>query len=208
MSGYPLRAELTAWNKPKARAALNLNDDLPVLLVFGGSKGAHSINEAVVPQLPTLLEMAQVIHISGQLDWETIQTAHASLTSEQKKRYHAFPYLHEEMGAALASADLVISRAGASTLGEFPFFGLPAILVPYPHAWRYQKVNADYLAERGAAVILKDELLKDQLLPMIKDLLANPSKREAMSKTMKSLSHPQAAQAIAEQLLQLGGQRQ
>ena len=68
--------------------------------------------------------MAQVIHISGQLDWETIQTARASLTSEQKKRYHAFPYLHEEMGAALVSADLVISRAGASTLGEFPFLWL------------------------------------------------------------------------------------
>jgi UDP-N-acetylglucosamine--N-acetylmuramyl-(pentapeptide) pyrophosphoryl-undecaprenol N-acetylglucosamine transferase len=208
VSGYPLRAELAAWDKSKARAMLNLNDDLPVLLVFGGSKGARSINEAIVLQLPTLLEMAQVIHISGQLDWETIQTARASLTSEQKKRYHAFPYLHEEMGAALASADLVISRAGASTLGEFPFFGLPAILVPYPHAWRYQKVNADYLAGQGAAVILKDELLKDQLLPMIKDLLADPSKREAMSKAMKSLSLPQAAQTIAKQLLQLGGQRQ
>jgi UDP-N-acetylglucosamine--N-acetylmuramyl-(pentapeptide) pyrophosphoryl-undecaprenol N-acetylglucosamine transferase len=205
VSGYPLRAELTAWNKQKARAALNLDDSSPVLLVFGGSKGARSINEAIVPQLPTLLEMAQVIHISGQSDWEVIQTARSGLTSEQKKRYHAYSYLHEEMGAALVSADLVISRAGASTLGEFPFFGLPAILVPYPHAWRYQKVNADYLAERGAAVIVKDEMLKNELLPVIKDLLANPSKREAMSKAMKSLSHPQAAQAIAEQLLQLGG---
>ena len=54
--------------------ALNLDDELPVLLVFGGSKGARSINEAIVPQLPTLLEMAQVIHISGQLDWEAVQT--------------------------------------------------------------------------------------------------------------------------------------
>ena len=111
------------------------------------------------------------------------------------------------MGAALASADLVISRAGASSLGEFPFFGLPAILVPYPHAWRYQKVNADYLAERGAAVIVKDEMLKTDLLTVIRDLLANPSKRKAMSKAMKSLSHPQAAQAIAEQIVRLGEQR-
>ena len=97
------------------------------------------------------------------------------------------------MGAALVSADLVISPAGVSTLGEFPCFGLPAILIPYPYAWRYQKVNADYLAERGAAVIVKDEVLKNELLPVVKALLANPSKLEAMSKAMKSLSHPQAA---------------
>ena len=77
----------------------------------------------------------------------------------------------------------------------------------YPHAWRYQKVNADYLAKRGAAVIVKDELLMDGLMPVIKELLANPSKRAAMSKTMKSLSHPQAAQALAGQIIQLGGQR-
>ena len=205
-TGYPLRAELAAWTKQKACAALNLDDDSPVLLIFGGSKGARSINESIVPQLPTLLELTQIVHISGQLDWRAVQTARAGLTSEQRKRYHAFPYLHEEMGAALACADLVISRAGASTLGEFPFFGLPAILVPYPHAWRYQKVNADYLAERSAAVILKDELLKDELLPVIKDLLANPSKRKAMSKAMKSLSHPKAAQAVAEQILRLGGE--
>jgi undecaprenyldiphospho-muramoylpentapeptide beta-N-acetylglucosaminyltransferase len=206
MTGYPLRSELTTWTKQKAYSTLNLDNDLPVLLVFGGSKGARSINEAILPQLPTLLELAQVIHISGQLDWNVVQTARTNLTSEQRNRYHAFPYLHEEMGAALAAADLVISRAGASTLGEFPFFGLPAILVPYPHAWRYQKVNADYLAERGAAVIVKDEMLKKDLLPVVKDLLANLSKREAMSKAMKSLSHPQAAQAIARQIMQLGGQ--
>jgi len=206
-TGYPIRAELTAWNKSKGYAALHLDDEVPVLLIFGGSQGARSINEAIVPHLPTLLELAQIVHISGQLDWGVVQIAGAGLTSEQRERYHAFPYLHEQMGAALAAADLAISRAGASTLGEFPFFGLPAILVPYPHAWRYQKVNADYLAERGAAVILKDELLSDELLPVIKDLLANPSKRKAMSKAMSSLSHPQAPRVIAEQILRLGGER-
>ncbi len=207
VTGYPLRTDLAAWTKQKARATLNLDDVSPVLLVFGGSKGARSINEAIVPNLPVLLEMAQVIHISGQLDWEVVAAARAGLTSEQQSRYHAFPYLHEEMGAALASADLVISRAGASTLGEFPIFSLPAILVPYPHAWRYQKVNADYLAQRGAAVIVRDEMLKHDLIKIIKDLLANPLKRQAMSKAMKSLSQPQAAQAIAGQILRLGGQR-
>ncbi|MBI1855632.1 MAG: undecaprenyldiphospho-muramoylpentapeptide beta-N-acetylglucosaminyltransferase [Chloroflexi bacterium] len=205
VTGYPLRAELKAWTRSDARRTLGLNDNLPVLLIYGGSKGAHSINLAVLPHLPGLLEMAQVVHITGQSDWETAQSTRAGLTSGQRTRYHAFPYLHEEMGAALASADLVVSRAGASTLGEFPFFGLPAILIPYPYAWRYQKVNADHLAERSAAVIIKDEQLQEELLLVVKDLLENPSKRKAMSAAMRSLAKPQAAQAVAGQLLELGG---
>jgi UDP-N-acetylglucosamine--N-acetylmuramyl-(pentapeptide) pyrophosphoryl-undecaprenol N-acetylglucosamine transferase len=109
------------------------------------------------------------------------------------------------MGAALSIADLVISRAGASSLGEYPYFGLPAILVPYPYAWRYQKVNADYLAERGAAVILQDEVLAERLPLIVKDLLENPNKREAMHFSMQSLSLPRAADAIAGQLVELAG---
>lgn len=206
-TGYPLRVDLAAWDKRKGLQALGLEEDLPVLLIVGGSKGARSINQAVVPNLPVLLEMAQIVHLTGQLDWEAVQSARAGLASAQMRRYHAFPYLHQEMGAALACADLVVARAGASTLGEFTFFGLPAVLVPYPHAWRYQKVNADYLAQRGAAIIVKDELLRGELLTVVKDLLRNPSKRRAMSAAMKSLARPRAAQAIAEQLLALGGQR-
>ncbi len=207
VTGYPLRPDLTAWTRQRGRRALQLDENAPVLLVVGGSKGAHSINRVIVPNLPSLLDMAQIVHISGPSDWEVVQTARAGLTSAQQTRYHAFPYLHEEMGAALASADLVVARAGASTLGEFPYFGLPAILVPYPYAWRYQKVNADYLAQRGAAVIVKDELLEEELLLVVKDLLENPAKLQAMHAAMKSLAHAQAAQAIAEQLLDLGGQR-
>jgi len=207
VTGYPLRADLEAWTRSEARRTLELHDDLPVLLIYGGSKGAHSINLAILPHLPTLLKTAQVVHITGQSDWETAQSTRAGLTSGQKTRYHAFPYLHEEMGAALASADLVVSRAGASALGEFPFFGLPAVLIPYPYAWRYQKVNADHLAERGAAVIVKDERLQEELLVVVKDLLNNSSKRKAMRVAMRSLAQPQAAQAIAGQLLELGGAR-
>lgn len=207
VTGYPFRSELATWNAKNGRKALGLTDELPVLLIFGGSKGARSINHAIIPNLPSILELAQVVHISGQLDWPFVEKARDGLTSGLKTRYHAFPYLHEEMGAALVSAGLVISRAGASTLGEFPFFGLPAVLAPYPHAWRYQKVNADYLAQRGAAVLVKDEMLQEKLLPIVRDLLRNPAKREAMRSAMKSLAQPRAAQMIAEQLLELGGER-
>ena len=98
------------------------------------------------------------------------------------------------MKAAFSAADLVVSRAGASTLGELPTFGVPAILVPYPHAWRYQKVNADYLASRGAAVIAQDESLADELLPLVRSLMIeNPEKRAGMQQKMQSLAVPDAA---------------
>ncbi len=207
VTGYPLRGNLLAWTRESGRAALQLDDQLPVVLVMGGSQGARSINQAIAANLPALLTIAQVIHITGQLDWETVQKETVSLTPTEKQRYHTFPYLHEDMGAALAAADLAVARAGASTLGELPMHNLPAVLVPYPHAWRYQKVNADHLAQRGAAIILADELLQKQLLRVITDLLENPSKRRAMQTATSSLRRPDAALAIANQLLQLGGRR-
>ncbi len=205
-TGYPLRTGLLNWSREKAISHFGLDASLPTLLVTGGSKGARSINTAVSEHLNELLEMAQIIHLTGSLDIETVQGVAEKLPAEKKSRYHVMPYLHD-MGAALAAADVVVSRAGASSIGEYPFFGLPAVLVPYPYAWRYQKVNADYLAERNAAVILQDELLKDKLLPVIKDLLSNEHKRDAMKNAMKSLSQPHAAAEIAGQLVKLAGEQ-
>jgi UDP-N-acetylglucosamine:LPS N-acetylglucosamine transferase len=206
VTGYPLRPDLSTWFRFEARTALGLSSRKPTLLIFGGSKGARSINKAALANLPKLLEIAEVVHISGQLDWDEIEEADAGLTSEQQERYHTFPYLHE-MGKALAAADLVVSRAGASCLGEFPFFELPAVLVPYPHAWRYQKVNASYLAKHGAAVILDDSQLREELVDTVKVLLENPGKRESMKKAMRSLARPDAAQAIASRLIELAGEK-
>ncbi|OGN73522.1 MAG: undecaprenyldiphospho-muramoylpentapeptide beta-N-acetylglucosaminyltransferase [Chloroflexi bacterium GWB2_49_20] len=207
VSGYPTRPELANWNQASARKQFNLLDNVPVLLIFGGSKGARSINYAVLDHLPDLLNIAQVIHISGELDWPVVDAKRKELTGEQSARYHAFPYLHEEMGAALASADLVISRSGASTLGEFPLHALAAILVPYPYAWRYQNVNAQHLASRGAAVVLEDSQLESQLVATIQRLLENPIQLKAMRTAMQSLSHPQAAALIGQRLFSLARER-
>lgn len=198
VTGYPTRPELGRWERASARQKLGLDARAPVVLVFGGSKGARSINQAAKAVLPELLTLAQVVHITGTLDWKEIEAAREALPAELVERYHAFPYLHEEMGAALAGADLAVSRAGASTLGEFPLFGLPAILVPYPYAWRYQKVNADHLTSHGAALILEDVRLKTDLLPTITDLLENRQKLERMSEAMRKLASPQAARKLAQ----------
>ena len=120
VTGYPVRPDLAGWNKAKALDYFGFNADLPTLAVTGGSKGARSINKAVMKCLPKLLDHMQVIHLSGYLDWEEVEANAQTLTTEQAGRYQAFPYLHE-MGAVLGAADLIVSRAGASTLGEYPW---------------------------------------------------------------------------------------
>jgi UDP-N-acetylglucosamine:LPS N-acetylglucosamine transferase len=204
-TGYPIRPDLALWDRQTAHQHLGVTGKLPVVLVFGGSKGAHSINMAVLSNLRALLEKCEIVHLSGDGDWELVKSRREELPVELASRYHAMAYLHE-MGAALAAADVVISRAGASSLGEFPLFALPAILVPYPHAWRYQKVNADYLTRRGAAIMLPDNRLNDELLVTLTVLLENPNKLKAMRAAMFELSHPRAAEKIASALLELAGE--
>ena len=197
VTGYPTRLSLRLSRREESLGLFNLAPDLPTLLVFGGSKGARSINQALVSILPDLLTDMQVIHISGNLDWPQIEIASNDLPDNLRDRYHAFPYLHSEMGAALDAADLVVSRAGASVLGEFPLYGLPAILIPYPHAWRYQEVNAHYLENRGAALVLQDHELQVHLYSTIKKLMKDHQMRNEMSQAMSSLATPQAAESIA-----------
>jgi UDP-N-acetylglucosamine:LPS N-acetylglucosamine transferase len=207
VTGYPIRPDLQSWDLEDARQALGLRADLPVLLILGGSRGARRINRSLINILPELLKATQVIHVTGRLDWPDVEDASRLVLRELDQdisgRYHAVPFLYDEMGAALTAADLVLSRAGASTLGELPLFGLPAVLVPYPHAWRYQKVNAQFLEDKGAAVVLLEADLDNKLLPLILELLQSNSRREKMSHAMRSLAKPEAARAISELLIGL-----
>jgi UDP-N-acetylglucosamine--N-acetylmuramyl-(pentapeptide) pyrophosphoryl-undecaprenol N-acetylglucosamine transferase len=173
-----------------------------VLLVFGGSKGARSINQAVLKGLPSLLRLAVVVHVSGAGDWAEVSAARAALTKEQQARYLAFEYLHEEMADAMAAADLAVCRSGAVSLGELPFVGLPAVLVPYPYAWRFQKVNAAYLAERGAAVVLEDDKLAGELVKTVTSLLMDNDELAVMREAMLALGQRDGAKQIARVLLE------
>lgn len=204
VTGYPVRPGLQEWTREAALEYFDFNPSLPTLLVAGGSKGARSINTALLRILPELLKETQIIHLTGHLDWDTIDENSKKLTGVQSQRYQAFPFLHE-IGAAFAAADLIVSRAGASILGEYPLFALPAILVPYPYAWRYQKVNASYLVERGAAQIIPDENLDEQLLYRIQALINNKSELSRMSNAMAELAAPEAAKNIANLLCEMAG---
>jgi UDP-N-acetylglucosamine--N-acetylmuramyl-(pentapeptide) pyrophosphoryl-undecaprenol N-acetylglucosamine transferase len=197
VTGYPIRQGLRGMEVNQACKALGLSAGLPILLVMGGSSGARSINRALMAALPELLPEMQVIHLSGKLDWPEVEAARKGLSPELTARYHAYPYLHEEMGAAFSASDLVLCRAGASSLGELPLFGLPAILVPYPYAWRYQRINADYLAKRGAAIVVEDAELPAKILPIVRELMENRQRRAQMRLAMQSLARPEAATSIA-----------
>ena len=205
VTGYPLRQDRLDARRDRALAHFQLDPARKTLLVFGGSQGARSINIALAGILPELLDQGlQILHITGQLDWGR----HLDQLGDLKTRagYQAFPYLHEDMGLAFAAADLAVCRAGASCLAELPLFGLPAILTPYPHAWRYQRVNADYLSDRGAALRLNDDQLPTKLLDAVTSLIGDERRLAAMSAKSKALANPDGAGNLARLLLAIGGE--
>lgn len=206
VTGYPTRAGLVRKQRSEAVEYFQLDPTLPVLLIVGGSKGAHSLNTAGLDHLPELLQVTQIIHLTGQGDWEVVKAAASSLASDLQCKYRPFAYLQEDMNYAFSAADLAVSRAGASTLGEFPLFGLPAILVPYPYAWRYQKVNADYLVQHGAGLIVENSDLSARILPLVSEILASRERLESMKVGMAALSKPDAAAKIADLLVSLASE--
>ena len=203
VTGYPVRRELVRAraSKAEAQAHFGLDPARKTILVSGGSKGAQTLNRALSGVLDRVLDRWQVIHISGAQDAEEMLARRERLSHDQKARYKLYIYLHgEEMGLAFAAADVAVSRAGASILGEYPLMGLPAILAPYQFAWRYQKVNADYMAGQGAAVRLDAQDLEQTLWPTLEDLLNDEARLAAMKNSALSLAKPEAAVALASQL--------
>ncbi len=204
VTGYPLQRNRLEATREAGLKRFKLDAARKTLLAFGGSRGARNINMALGEILARLLhDGLQVIHITGELDWKRCVEQVGDLRGHPS--YHAFPYLHEEMGLAFAAADLALCRAGASTLAELPLFGLPAILAPYPYAWRYQKVNADYLGERGAALRLNDEDMPNELYETISTLIHDEARLSAMRDRCKALANANGADRLAALLLEIGG---
>jgi len=131
VTGYPVRRELFRMDKQQARTLLNIEGQRPVVLAFGGSQGARSINQAITKPgtLAHLLQKTDLIHISGPKDAARTQAVYQQLPPDWQRHYHLYPYLHAKMAAAFVVADVIVSRAGASILGEAPAAGAPSVLV-------------------------------------------------------------------------------
>jgi UDP-N-acetylglucosamine--N-acetylmuramyl-(pentapeptide) pyrophosphoryl-undecaprenol N-acetylglucosamine transferase len=207
VTGYPVRRAVRNATRAEARRRFGLADDRPVVLVFGGSQGARSLHEAVAAAATRLLGSASLLHIAGARGHEAARDARQTLPHELRAEYQLSEYLHDEdMAAALAAADLVVSRAGAAVLGEFAARGLPAVLVPLPIAGGHQRLNADVLAEAGAAVIVTDDQLDgESLADTVERILADDQRLADMARASRSLDRPDAAERVWSMLESLSG---
>jgi UDP-N-acetylglucosamine--N-acetylmuramyl-(pentapeptide) pyrophosphoryl-undecaprenol N-acetylglucosamine transferase len=202
VTGYPVRSEFWKANRGEGRERLGLAPEEKVLFVTGGSTGAHRINRAVAAEISGLLELCEVIHVSGPGDEPWLREIRDGMPDGLRNRYHLHGYMHEEMPWAMAAADLALCRAGASTIGELPALGLPAVLVPLPLAGAHQRTNARYLEKHGAAQILEEESL-DDVLPVVGSLLHDEARLREMRDASRRLARPNAAARIAGMLLDL-----
>lgn len=198
LSGNPVRLSLARIGAREAREAFGLDAERPTVFVFGGSLGAGSINAAIAKFLPRLEEAGvQVLWQTGSAQYEAMRAAAAG-----RRHVVVRPFI-DEMNVAYSAADVAVCRAGATSLAELTVLGIPAILVPYPHAAAdHQTKNALALAEAGAARLLRDSDL-DALGGTILDLLQDAAALRDMAECSRRMGHPRAAFEIAEAVQRL-----
>ncbi|HEY6249362.1 MAG TPA: undecaprenyldiphospho-muramoylpentapeptide beta-N-acetylglucosaminyltransferase [Candidatus Angelobacter sp.] len=194
--GVPVRQEFFTVSNPT-------QNHPPTLLVFGGSQGAHSINQAVtaaVPEVLGRLPALRLIHQTGERDYNEVQAAYsrAGIAAEVS----AFI---DNMPQAFAGADLLVCRSGASTVAEVTAAGKPAIFIPFPRAADdHQRRNAEAIAQAGAAVLLPEwELTRGKLAQMVTELLSNSGRLREMAAKARELGHRDAAAQVAEMVSSL-----
>jgi UDP-N-acetylglucosamine--N-acetylmuramyl-(pentapeptide) pyrophosphoryl-undecaprenol N-acetylglucosamine transferase len=201
VTGTPIRPLATA-GKAAARARLDLPADVPVLLIFGGSQSVRRLSDAVAASIVGLAERCIVLHLTGTAAFDEAERLRASLPEPIRDRYRVHAFLHEDMDAALLAADLLVGRAGSSTLAEAAAAGLPMVVVPYPHAAAHQRANAAEMVSAGAAILVADEELDGPALLEAAGLLTDPRLAE-MSAAARRVSRPAAAIVCAELLERL-----
>jgi len=206
VTGTPIR-DLAHVDRVAARERFEIPGDARCLLIFGGSQAVRRFDEAIDAALPELARRAIVLHVAGPSSMAAAEARRAALPEGLRPRYRPYPFLNDEMTDALAAADLVVGRAGASTLAEVTALGTPAVIVPYPHAAGHQGGNARVLADAGAGTVIPDDAFDGPALLAAAEVLAEPRRHVAMSAASRSLARPGAADAVAELLLALAERR-
>ena len=203
-TGNPVRQNLIETNMTREEAvrSFGLDPEKKTILLVGGSLGARTINESVLQHL-------DIVEKSGvQFIWQTGKYYSAAV-ADQLKNHHSLPMLKvmdfiSDMGAAYKAADLVISRAGASSISEFCLIGKPVILVPSPNvAEDHQTKNAMALVDKNAALYVKDADAPDSLLQLAVDTVTDDEQLAQLSENIKKLGKPNSADVIADEVLKI-----
>jgi UDP-N-acetylglucosamine--N-acetylmuramyl-(pentapeptide) pyrophosphoryl-undecaprenol N-acetylglucosamine transferase len=201
-TGNPRATEVVHANPVQGRKSLGIEDPhRPIVLFFGGSRGAKAINEAVLEMVPRMKEFPHVhfVYVTGEVHFESIK---ARIRPEEKpENLDIRPFIYN-MPDVLAATYLVVGRAGASTLAELTALGLPSILIPSPYVTNnHQEANARWLEEQGASVmLLESECTGENLWREVKRLIEDPEAHHTMSENALRLGRPQAAEVIVDQL--------
>lgn len=202
-TGNPVRTDFFAKAQDRREACrhFGLNPGLKTIFVFGGSLGAASINRAMAANADRLAldPGVQIIWQVGKLYYEQYKNS----AMAQHERVRLLPFI-DRMDLAYTVADVVVCRAGALTISELSLLGQPAILIPSPNvAEDHQTKNAMALVEREAAIMVKDEDAKEEIIAQAQELLAEPERLKTLSENIKQLAKPLAAETIAKEVLQL-----
>jgi UDP-N-acetylglucosamine--N-acetylmuramyl-(pentapeptide) pyrophosphoryl-undecaprenol N-acetylglucosamine transferase len=203
VTGYPVRPVFFEMDRGAARKALGVGDEERVLVIAGATQGARAINRAVFDSLDALCEAAVVVHVTGATDLAAAEAAREGLPEGIRARYRVAAF-REDLPEVLLAADLAVMRAGASVLGELPAAGLPAVLVPGTFAGGHQRDNAQWLVERGAAVILEEAEIST-LGTLVQGLLGDAGRLTAMRQSAQAAAQPGAADAIAALIVEVAG---
>ena len=211
--GNPVRPELARLNRAalhaEAVAAFDLDPDRRTLFVFGGSQGSRRINQAVVAATASWPDPAavQVLHACGRRDEADVRAAWAEADPEARDLLVRIVPFVDRMDLAYAAADLALTRAGAITVAELTAAGVPAVMVPLPHATAdHQAANARAVAAAGGAVVVTDDALDGPALAAAAaPLLADPDRLAAMSEAMLAKAHPAAAEELAALVVEASG---
>ncbi len=204
--GNPIRTELLNGSFEEAKRIFELQGGKPLILILGGSQGAQVINNVIIQTLPEILEDFEIVHQTGQKNYNQIKkNAEVLITQESlKKYYHPFPFLNEyQLKHILTSCSLVVSRAGAGSIFEIAACGKPALLIPLANsAQNHQLKNAYQFAQSGGGEVIEQANFKPHFfLERLKYLISRPELLKEMSENSASFARPKAAEIIANYLL-------
>jgi len=207
LAGTPIRASLLTWTRERGRETFAVPAEAMLVVVSGGSQGSERVNDALWSALGRIIRRAYVLHITGDKHGTRAEARRANLPDETRDHYIVRRFLGDEMGGALAAADLAIGRAGASSIAEPLAFGIPLLLIPFGAAMEgHQEANARAMEETGAAISMREgELDGDRFTAQVIGLLQNPDGLKRMANAARAAGRPQAARDIARDLLSLGG---